>query len=124
MLLLRCSEPSLSRLTSRDSAFPRGPLAASPAFTLSCVASSWCLFLVFRADSWFRLVDSPALVCFFSPDCDFRVVIVHVVSLSRCFVRDFSSGLFLQLHLVVVYSDLALLSVLCYGVVAGPAPVR
>ena len=52
-------------------------------------------------------IDSPALVCFFSLDCDFLVVIVHVVSLSRCIVHVFSSGLFLQLHLVVVYSDLA-----------------
>ena len=50
-------------------------------------------------------IDSPALACSFSLDHDFLVVIVHVVSLSRCFVRDFSSGLFVQLHLVVVYSD-------------------
>ena len=45
---------------------------------------------------------SLALVCFFSPDCEFLVVIVHLVFLSRCSLRDFSSGLFLQLHLVVV----------------------
>ena len=50
---------------------------------------------------------SLALVCFFSPDCVFLVVIVHFVSLSRCTVRDFSSFLFLQLHLVVVHSDVA-----------------
>ena len=42
---------------------------------------------------------SLALVCFFSPDCEFLVVIVHLVLLSRYSVRDFSSGLF---HLVVV----------------------
>ena len=48
-----------------------------------------------------------ALVGFFSPDCNFLVVIVPVASLSRCFVRDLSSGLLLQLHLVVVYSDVA-----------------
>ena len=64
------------------------------------------------------------LVGFFSPDCDFLVVIVPVASLSRCFVRDLSSGLLLQLHLVVVYSDLACRVTLWYGVVAGPAPVR
>ena len=39
-------------------------------------------------------------VCSFSPDCEFLVVIVHLVLLSRCSVSDFSSGLFLQLHLV------------------------
>ena len=50
---------------------------------------------------------SLALVCFFWPDCEFLVVIVHLVLLSRCSVRDFSSGLFLQLHLVVVYSVVA-----------------
>ena len=50
--------------------------------------------------------ESPALAGFFSPDCDFLVIIVPVASLSRCFVRDFSSGL-LQLHLLVVYSDVA-----------------
>ena len=50
---------------------------------------------------------SPALAGFFWPDCDFLVVIVTVASLSRCFVRDLSSGLLLQLHLVVVYSDVA-----------------
>ena len=37
---LHCCEPSVSRLTSRDSAVTRGSLAASPAFTLFCVASS------------------------------------------------------------------------------------
>ena len=74
---------------------------------------------------------SLALVCFLSPDCEFLVVIVHLVLLSRCSVRDFSTGLFVQLHLVVVYSDVACgwslqhcCVVLCYGVVAGPAPVR
>ena len=50
---------------------------------------------------------SLALVCFFPPDCEFLVVIVHLVLLSRCSVRDFSSGLFIQLHLVVVNSDVA-----------------
>ena len=50
---------------------------------------------------------SPALAGFLSPDCDFLVIIVPVASLSRCFVRDFSSGLVLQLHLVVVHSDVA-----------------
>ena len=50
---------------------------------------------------------SPALVGFFSPDCDFLVVIVSVASLSCNFVRDFSSDLLLQLHLVVVYCDVA-----------------
>ena len=64
-------------------------------------------FLSFAPILGFGSRDSPALVCFFSLDCDFLVVIVHVVSLSRCVVRDFSSGLFLQLHLVVGYGDLA-----------------
>ena len=64
-------------------------------------------FFSFWADSWFRLVRVPALVGFFWPDCDFLVVIVPVASLSRIFVRHFSSVLLLQLHLVVVYSDVA-----------------
>ena len=74
---------------------------------------------------------SLALVCFFSPACEFLVVIVHLVLLSRCSVRNFFSGLFLQLHLVVVYSDVACgwslqhcCVVLCFDVVAGPAPMR
>ena len=50
---------------------------------------------------------SPALAGFFSPEYDFMVVTVPVASLSRCFVRDLSSGLLLQLHLVVVDSDVA-----------------
>ena len=49
----------------------------------------------------------PALVGFFWPDCDFLVVIVLVASLSRTFVRHFLSVQLLQLHLVVVYSDVA-----------------
>ena len=61
----------------------------------------------FCADSWFRYVRVPALVGFFWPDCDFLVVNVLVASLSRSFVRHFSSVLLLQLHLVVVYSDVA-----------------
>ena len=82
-----------------------------PSWSAGCVASlhallrrqSRCLFLLF----------APILVsvrrfsrerCFFSLDYDILVVIVHVVLLSCC---HFSSGLFLQLHLVVVYSDVA-----------------
>ena len=62
--------------------------------------------LLFRAPS----SSSASLFCadsfgFFSPDCDFLVVIVSVASFSFCFVRDFSFGLLFQLHLVVVYSN-------------------
>ena len=140
---LRCSEhallnPSLALLRALGFA----PRVTRPCFSLwptGCVtslhsllrrrllmpvSSLWRQFLVFAR-------ASPALVCFFSPDCEFLVVIVHLVLLSRCSVRDFSSGLFLQLHLVVVYSDVACqwslqhcCTVLCYGVVAGPVPVR
>ena len=39
------------------------------------------------------------------PILGFGSRVFHLVLLSRCSVRDFSSGLFLQLHLVVVYSD-------------------
>ena len=55
----------------------------------------------------FGYVRVPALVGFFWPDCDFLVVIVPVTSLSRSFVRHFLSVQLLQLHLVVVYSDVA-----------------
>ena len=65
-----------------------------------------CRLLLFRF-SFEPILGFDALVGFFSPDCDFLVVIVPVASLSRCFVRDLSSGLLLQLHLEVVYSDLA-----------------
>ena len=65
------------------------------------------IFFFFRADSSFRLVRVPALVGFFCPDCDFQVVNVLVASLSRSFVRHFLSFELLQLHLVVVYSDVA-----------------
>ena len=61
----------------------------------------------FCADAWFRLVPVPALVGFFWLDCDFLVVNVLVASLSRSFVRHLSSVLLLQLHLKVVYSDVA-----------------
>ena len=116
---------SVSGHTSRDSAFPRGPLAASLRRRHLMSGSS------FTPIPGFGSRVSPALVCFFSPDCEFLVVIVHLVFLSRCSVRDFSSGLFLQLHLVVLYSDVAsgwslqhCCVVLCHDVVAGPAPVR
>ena len=110
---------SVSRHMSRDSPSPRGSLAASS------IGSSFTPILGFGS----RV--SLALVCFFSPDCEFLVVVIHLVLLSRCSVRDISSGLFLQVHLVVVYSDVACgwslqhcCVVLCHGVVAGPAPVR
>ena len=86
----------------------------------------------FWADSWFRLVRVPALVGFFWPDCDFLVVIVPVASLSRIFVRQAllvcsapptpscgslqRRGCWCSLQHCRV--------VLCYGVVAGPAPLR
>ena len=61
----------------------------------------------------------------------FLVVVVHVVLRSCCSVRDFSSGLFLHLHLVVVHSDVVCgwslqrySIVLCCDVVARPAPLR
>ena len=50
-------------------------------------------FFTFAPILGFGSPVSPALICFFSPDCEFLVVIVHLVSLSRCSVRDFSSGL-------------------------------
>ena len=62
-------------------------------------------FFFFCADAWFRLVHVPALVGFW-PDCDFLVVIVPVTPLSRSVVRHLLS-VQLQLHLVVVYSDVA-----------------
>ena len=73
----------------------------------------------------FSVMGPWAHVCFFSPYCEFLVVIVHLVLLSRCSVRDFSSGLF-QLHLVVAcgWSPQHCCVVLCHGVVAGPPPVR
>ena len=69
----------------------------------------------FSADFFFSFVPIlgfgttrvSTLVRFFSPDCDFLVVIVSVASLSCNFVRDFSSDLLHRLHLVVVYSDVA-----------------
>ena len=56
--------------TSRDSAFPRAPLTAC-----SVAGSSFTPILGFGS----RV--SLALVCFFSPDCEFLVVIVHLVLL-------------------------------------------
>ena len=50
---------------------------------------------------------SLVLACFFSLDCDVLVVIAHLVLHSRCSVGDFSSVLFLQLLLAVVYSGAA-----------------
>ena len=55
----------------------------------------------------FCYVRVPALVGSFWPDGDFLVVIVPVTLLSRSFVRHFLSVQLLQLHLVVVYSDVA-----------------
>ena len=82
-------EPSVSRLTSRDSAFPRG--------IAGCVASLHALlrrqfvvpvsylsrrFLVSATSILPRSFASPRLTAIF------WIVIVHVVSRSRCFVRE------------------------------------
>ena len=101
------------------------PSLSPPSPLLDACFFSFALILRFGSHM------SPALICFCSLDCEFLVVIVHLVLLSRCSVRDFSSGRFLQLHYVAVYSDVACrwslqhcCVVLCYGVVAGRAPVR
>ena len=89
------------------------------------------VWFFFHADSWFRLarvlsrsfVSSRLTANFWSS------------SSTSCFFRAAlgatSSGLFLQLHLLVVYCDVACgwslqhSSVeICYDVVAGPAPMR
>ena len=125
MLLLHCREPLVSPFTFTRLCFPSWSAGCVLRRRLLMSGSSFTPILGFGS----RV--SPALVSFFSLDYDFLVIIVHVVLLSRCIVRDFSSGRFLQLHLVVVYSDVACwwslqhcCVVLCHYVIAGPAPVR
>ena len=64
-LLLHCREPLVSRLTSRDSAFHRVRWLRPPSPALDV----W--FFSFTPILGFGSRVSPALVCFFSPDCDF-----------------------------------------------------
>ena len=84
------------------------PIPPSPAAIgfMSRISGTRCRLLLLYF-SFEPILGFDALVGFFSPDCDFLVVLIPVASLSRCFVRDLSSGLLLQLHLVVVYSDVA-----------------
>ena len=104
-----------------------------PSWSAGCVLRRWLLMSgsTLTPILGFGSRVSLALVCSCPPDCEFLVVVVHLMLLSRCSVRDFFSGLFLQLHLVVVYSDVACgwslqhcCAVPCYDVVDGPAPLR
>ena len=103
-LLLHCREPLVSSHVTR---------LCFSSWSAGCVLRRRLLMPVSSlsaCDSWFRLARLS------------RAHLLHVALLSRCSARDFFSGLFLQLHLVVVYSDVAFgwslqhcCVVLCYG---------